>query len=99
MDEDQLYVVTPPHSLPRRVPADTISAEWFAEKLDQIPTRKEMYRVALLATATGGLSADSSANRGRDPVPLICAGRMVRLYRQPVQLNPRCKKLRLGTRV
>jgi hypothetical protein len=50
MDEDQLYVVPPP---PRRVPADTISVEWLTEKLEQIPTRKEMYRVALLATATG----------------------------------------------
>jgi hypothetical protein len=34
---------------------DTVSGEWLAEKLDQIPTRKQMYRVALLATATGAL--------------------------------------------
>jgi hypothetical protein len=53
MDEDQLYVVTPPQRPPRRVPADTIAGEWLAEKLDQIPTRREMYRVALLAMATG----------------------------------------------
>jgi hypothetical protein len=40
MDEDQLYVVTPPHRPPRRVP-DAVSGEWLAEKLDQIPTRKD----------------------------------------------------------
>jgi hypothetical protein len=52
MDEDQLYVVAPPQSPPRRVP-DTVSGEWLAEKLDQIPTRKEIYRVALLGVTTG----------------------------------------------
>jgi len=52
MDEDQLYVVPPPQSPPRRVP-DTVSGEWLAEKLELLPSRKEMYRVALLATATG----------------------------------------------
>jgi hypothetical protein len=31
----------------------TISAEGLAARLDQLPTRKEMYRVALPATATG----------------------------------------------
>jgi hypothetical protein len=44
MDEDQLYVTTPPHKPPRRVPADTISVEWLTERLEQLPTRKEMYR-------------------------------------------------------
>jgi hypothetical protein len=44
MDEDQLYVVTPPHNPRRRVP-DTVSGEWLAEKLEQLPTRKEIYRV------------------------------------------------------
>jgi hypothetical protein len=53
MDEDQLYVTPPPHKLPRRVPADTIAAEWLTERLEQIPTRKEMYRVALLGVTTG----------------------------------------------
>ena len=52
MDEDQLYVVPPPQSPPRRVP-DTVSGEWLAEKLEQIPTRKQMSRAMLLATATG----------------------------------------------
>jgi hypothetical protein len=52
MDEDQLYVTTFPHRPPRRVPADTISVEWLTERLEQIPTRKEMYRVALLGVAT-----------------------------------------------
>jgi hypothetical protein len=53
MDEDQLYVVAPLHTPPRRVPDTVVSGEWLAEKLEQIPTRKEMYRVALLAMATG----------------------------------------------
>jgi hypothetical protein len=53
MDEDQLYVVAPPQSPPRRVPDTVVSGDWLAEKLEQLPTRKEIYRVALLATATG----------------------------------------------
>jgi hypothetical protein len=52
MDEDQLYVVPPTHNPPRRVP-DTVSGEWLAERLAELPTQKQMYRVALLATATG----------------------------------------------
>jgi hypothetical protein len=40
MDEDQLYVVAPPHKPPRRLPDTVVSGEWLAEKLDQIPTRK-----------------------------------------------------------
>jgi hypothetical protein len=52
MDEDQLYVVPPPHSPLRRVP-DTVSGEWLAERLAELPTEKQMYRVALPATATG----------------------------------------------
>ena len=43
----------PPHRPPRRVPADTISVEWLAEKVEQIPTRKEMYRAVLLGVMTG----------------------------------------------
>jgi hypothetical protein len=39
--------------LPRRLPDTVVSGEWLAEQLDQIPTRKEMYRVALLGVATG----------------------------------------------
>jgi hypothetical protein len=53
MDEDQLYVTTPPHKPPRRVPADTISVEWLAERLEQLPTRKEVYRAVLLGVTTG----------------------------------------------
>jgi hypothetical protein len=52
MDEDQLYVVSPPHNPSRRVP-DTVSGEWLAERLAELPTRKEIYRVALLGVATG----------------------------------------------
>ena len=53
MDEDQLYVTTPPlGGPPRRVP-DTVSGEWLAERLAELPTRKEMYRAVLLAMATG----------------------------------------------
>ena len=52
MDEDQLYITTPPHRPPRRA-ADTVATEWLAEKLDQIPTRKEMYRAVLLGVMTG----------------------------------------------
>ena len=37
MDEDQLYVATPPHKPPRRIPADTIAVEWLTERLEQIP--------------------------------------------------------------
>jgi hypothetical protein len=53
MDEDQLYVVPPPHNPPRRVPVDTIAVEWLTERLEQLPTRKEMYRAVLLRVATG----------------------------------------------
>jgi hypothetical protein len=44
MDEDQLYITTPSHSPPRRV--DTVSGEWLAERLAELPTRTQMYRLA-----------------------------------------------------
>jgi hypothetical protein len=53
MDEDQLYVTTPPHKPPCRVPADTIAVEWLTEQLEQLPNRKEMYRAVLLCVTTG----------------------------------------------
>ena len=53
MDEDQLYVVAPPQSTPRRVPDTVVSGEWLAERLAELPTRKEMYRAVLLGVATG----------------------------------------------
>ena len=54
MDEDQLYVVAPLHTPPRRVP-DTVSGEWLAERLAELPTRKQMYRAVLLGTTAGSL--------------------------------------------
>ena len=53
MDEDQLDIREPPHKPPRRVPADTIAVEWLTERFEQLPTRKEIYRVALLGVTTG----------------------------------------------
>jgi len=53
MDEDQLYIREPPHKPPRRVPPDMIAGEWLAERLEQLPTRKEMYRAVLLGVTTG----------------------------------------------
>jgi hypothetical protein len=56
MDEDPRYVVAPPHKPPRRLPDTVVSGEWLAEKLDQLPTRKEMCRAVLgRRLATPGL--------------------------------------------
>jgi len=51
MGEDQLYVNTPPYK-PRRV-LETVSIEWLATYFEQLPTRSDMWRAALLGTLTG----------------------------------------------
>jgi hypothetical protein len=52
MDEDQLYVTTPPYAPPRRS-VQTVSGEWLAEQLAQIPQKRDIWRAALLGTLTG----------------------------------------------
>ena len=51
MDEDQLYVRESPYK-PRRV-LETASIEWLATYLEQLPTRRDMWRAGLLGTLTG----------------------------------------------
>jgi hypothetical protein len=52
MDEDQLYVITSAHAPPRRG-VETVSGEWLAEQLEQIPRKWDVRRAALLGTLTG----------------------------------------------
>jgi hypothetical protein len=52
MDEDQLYIREPPYKPPRRVP-ETVSMEWLAMHLEQLRTRRDVWRAALLGTLTG----------------------------------------------
>ena len=51
MDEDQLDIRDPPYK-PRRV-LETASIEWLATYLEQLPTRRDMRRAAMLGTLTG----------------------------------------------
>ena len=51
MDEDQLYIREPPYK-PRRV-LETASIEWLATSLDELSTRRDVWRAALLGTLTG----------------------------------------------
>jgi hypothetical protein len=49
---DDVHPLSAPDYRPRPVTV-TVSAEGLAARLDQLPTRKEMYRAVLLAMATG----------------------------------------------
>jgi hypothetical protein len=51
-DQDQLYVDETPYVPPRRV-LETVSIEWLAIHLARLPTKQEVWRVALLGTLTG----------------------------------------------
>jgi hypothetical protein len=51
MDEDQLYIETPPYKPPPII--GTIPADPIAERLAQLPTRKEMRRAVLLGVTIG----------------------------------------------
>jgi hypothetical protein len=50
-DEDQLYAREPPYKPPRWV-LETASIEWLATYLEQLPTRRDVRRAALLGTLT-----------------------------------------------
>jgi hypothetical protein len=52
MDEDQLYITTPPYAPPRHA-TEMVPADLILERLAQLPTRKEMYRAVLLGVTTG----------------------------------------------
>ena len=51
MDEDQLYIRESPYK-PRRV-LETASIESLATYLEQLPTRQDVWRAALLGVLTG----------------------------------------------
>ena len=75
MEANQLYIITPPHKPPRRVPADAISVEWLTERLEQIPTvpssvaRRDDWR---LPRAVPRLAAPVSGRGGRGRAPALC---------------------------
>jgi hypothetical protein len=50
MDEDQVYVTTP--YKPGRV-LETASIEWPATYLEELSTRQDVWRAALVGTLTG----------------------------------------------
>ena len=52
MDEDQIYAEAPPYTPPRRV-VETVSIEWLAMHLTELPTRREMWLAVLLGVTVG----------------------------------------------
>jgi len=64
MDEDQLYVVLPPQSRPRRVP-DTVSGECLAEKVAiQMKTRRYCRRCGEEIGLADDLASPTSIGTG-----------------------------------